>query len=318
MSDKVVSDIGYEQSPVYYIAGLALLSMAFIIAAYPPPVFATDEARVISAIVIGVVGWMGIVKAYVIDANRVEILTQPNEIDVHSMDNFFFEVEPYSLGVLSGESDLNDIKIVDSPEDGIKVISTDRYYAGRLVGYLSADSSAKFRALIKAEGYRFAPAHQVARLDACQDHPLRYVIEALPTKVVNKLEEPFLLSLNTKAKGCSKYQIPFQNLKKGQEVILIPEPDNPHDANAIRLAVDIDGHKQTIGYVARLIAEALSNRLRSGEKIEAKVRSKGKSQYSKLWGATIEFYKIGSYVDIELDYTQLNGERFNVKTQSVS
>ena len=59
----------------------------------------------------------------------------------------------------------------------------------------------------------------------------------------------------------------WPNLRVGQPLALIREPDNPHDRRAVR--VDWRGHK--LGYVPRRENTAVSQMLDRGERLEARI-----------------------------------------------
>lgn len=59
----------------------------------------------------------------------------------------------------------------------------------------------------------------------------------------------------------------WEQMKVGDPLVLVREPDNPHDAKAVR--VDWNGH--TLGYVPRAENTAVSRQLDRGNRLEARI-----------------------------------------------
>ena len=59
----------------------------------------------------------------------------------------------------------------------------------------------------------------------------------------------------------------WDQLKVGEPLTLVREPDNPHDRNAVR--VDWQGH--TLGYVPRRENQAVATHMDRGGKVEARI-----------------------------------------------
>lgn len=59
----------------------------------------------------------------------------------------------------------------------------------------------------------------------------------------------------------------FDQIKAGDELVLIREPDNPYDVNAVR----VEWHGRKLGYLPRHENRAIAVELDRGGKIEARV-----------------------------------------------
>jgi hypothetical protein len=69
----------------------------------------------------------------------------------------------------------------------------------------------------------------------------------------------------------------WDRMKVGDALLLTREPDNPHDANAIR----VDWHGQQLGYLPRAENRAVAAEMDRGGKVEARI---GKLlQHSNPW-----------------------------------
>jgi hypothetical protein len=82
-------------------------------------------------------------------------------------------------------------------------------------------------------------------------------------------QEVRLLVQRSALAGFRYYQAPalFDRLQAGDSLALVREPENPHDANAVR--VDWRGHK--LGYVPRSHNAALAWAIDRGQAIEARI-----------------------------------------------
>jgi len=60
----------------------------------------------------------------------------------------------------------------------------------------------------------------------------------------------------------------LDDLRAGDQVVLIPEPDNPFDGNAVRAALP---GGPTLGYLRRTIARKLAARMLGGANLQGKV-----------------------------------------------
>ena len=58
----------------------------------------------------------------------------------------------------------------------------------------------------------------------------------------------------------------FFNLETGENLVLVREPENPHDANAIAVYSDDGFH---LGYIPRTMNRELADALREGRKFAA-------------------------------------------------
>lgn len=84
-------------------------------------------------------------------------------------------------------------------------------------------------------------------------------------------------------------------LREGQQIILIREPDNPHDPDAVALFTE---NGKDVGYLPREIAAEIASRLDKGSPVTAQVIVIEKFQTErgkKLYGVRIELtkYKMG-------------------------
>lgn len=87
--------------------------------------------------------------------------------------------------------------------------------------------------------------------------------------------------------GTSRQDI-LSSVRKGQEMDLVREPDNQHDANAIRVCT-MDGRQ--VGYIARDIAERLAKQIDSGDTIKAFVeRVTGGSKSAPSRGCVLRLF----------------------------
>ena len=59
----------------------------------------------------------------------------------------------------------------------------------------------------------------------------------------------------------------FDVMKEGDVLLLVREPDNPHDVNAVR----VEWHGVKLGYLPRRQNRAVANEMDRGGKIEARV-----------------------------------------------
>jgi HIRAN domain-containing protein len=66
----------------------------------------------------------------------------------------------------------------------------------------------------------------------------------------------------------------WKELKVGDALTLVREPDNPHDPRAVR--VDWNGH--VLGYVPRAENEAVARQLDRGNRLEARIVRMNKSR----------------------------------------
>jgi single-stranded-DNA-specific exonuclease len=61
-------------------------------------------------------------------------------------------------------------------------------------------------------------------------------------------------------------------LKSGDELVLVREPTNKYDKNAVAVHIDLNGFAgQQLGYINRVLAEKMSARLSRGVKLSAVV-----------------------------------------------
>jgi hypothetical protein len=67
-------------------------------------------------------------------------------------------------------------------------------------------------------------------------------------------------TMTAKVKGISHYQDAASHCRIGDKVTLVPEPDNPHDRNAVR----VDCHQRRIGYIAKDLAPRIQPLSRQG------------------------------------------------------
>jgi hypothetical protein len=78
-----------------------------------------------------------------------------------------------------------------------------------------------------------------------------------------------ILVQNSPLAGAQYYaaQAQWQNMKAGDPLSLVREPDNPHDANAIR--VDWQGSK--LGYLPRAENAVVATEMDRGTRVEARI-----------------------------------------------
>lgn len=67
-------------------------------------------------------------------------------------------------------------------------------------------------------------------------------------------------TMNVRVKGISHYQEAASHCRIGDTVELVPEPENPHDRNAVR----VDCHGRRIGYIARELAPRIQPLAKAG------------------------------------------------------
>jgi hypothetical protein len=75
----------------------------------------------------------------------------------------------------------------------------------------------------------------------------------------------------TRVVGCKHHMrgpVRLEDLSPGDRLMLIPDPDNPHDSNAIRVVTD---RGLMVGYVRRTIARMLASRLAEGAEMQGRV-----------------------------------------------
>jgi hypothetical protein len=88
--------------------------------------------------------------------------------------------------------------------------------------------------------------------------------------------------------GTSFRQDDLKHCKAGESVILEPEPDNPHDKNAIAIRRFV-GNRALIGYIPRLLAE------RWGGKVPVHTSARIK----EILGGTPEKPTLGALIELE-------------------
>lgn len=75
----------------------------------------------------------------------------------------------------------------------------------------------------------------------------------------------------TRVVGCKRYMngpVRIDDLSSGDCLLLIPDPENPHDANAIRVTTD---KGCMLGFIRRTIARKLAGRIERGATVRGKV-----------------------------------------------
>ena len=75
----------------------------------------------------------------------------------------------------------------------------------------------------------------------------------------------------------------IEDVQPGERVALVWEPDNPHDANAIKVMTRA---RKTLGYVRRTIARQLAPRLQRGAALQAKVALVLSNKFGPMTGYT--------------------------------
>lgn len=95
--------------------------------------------------------------------------------------------------------------------------------------------------------------------------------------------------IESRVAGVSFYQSAVEKVERGDIAILIPEPENVHDGNAIR--VEVRGEK--VGYIPKGWNTDLLECIDTGYQIEAEVRSVGrpnsKAPIGMIIGIIIQF-----------------------------
>ena len=99
--------------------------------------------------------------------------------------------------------------------------------------------------------------------------PISLLVLALYTQSAVAAESIRILLQNSPLAGSQYYAVStsWTDIRVGDRLTLIREPDNRHDRNAIR--VEWNGHK--LGYVPRAENKAAARAMDGGEKLEARV-----------------------------------------------
>ena len=74
--------------------------------------------------------------------------------------------------------------------------------------------------------------------------------------------------------GTSRTEI-IASMSENDEIILVRDPFNQYDCNAIKVCVKKDGEYQQIGFIDKVLASILSPKMRDGSKFEVRVESCG-------------------------------------------
>ena len=74
--------------------------------------------------------------------------------------------------------------------------------------------------------------------------------------------------------GSSRKEI-IASMSENDEIMLVRDPFNPFDSNAIKVCVKKDGRFQQIGFVDKTLASELSPKMKEGWKCEVRVESCG-------------------------------------------
>jgi hypothetical protein len=99
--------------------------------------------------------------------------------------------------------------------------------------------------------------------------PISLLVLALYTQSAVAAESIRILLQNSPLAGSQYYAVStsWTDIRVGDRLTLIREPDNRHDRHAIR--VEWNGHK--LGYVPRAENKAAARAMDGGEKLEARV-----------------------------------------------
>lgn len=99
--------------------------------------------------------------------------------------------------------------------------------------------------------------------------PISLLVLALYAQSTVAAESIRILLQNSPLAGSQYYAVStsWTDIRVGDRLTLIREPDNRHDRNAIR--VEWNGHK--LGYVPRAENKAAARAMDGGEKLEARV-----------------------------------------------
>ena len=84
--------------------------------------------------------------------------------------------------------------------------------------------------------------------------------------------------------GVSFRQLAVEAVDIGDEVQLVPDPDNQYDPNAVKVM----SGEHWLGFIPRDQAETVKQAIDNGCKIDAKVKSKKKPEGSDSYGLIIE------------------------------
>ncbi|MGP0068629.1 MAG: HIRAN domain-containing protein [Isosphaeraceae bacterium] len=104
----------------------------------------------------------------------------------------------------------------------------------------------------------------------------------------------------TNSDGLERQEIIRRAVKVGMEIIAIPEPQNPHDENAIGLWIDGKSKRWQIGYIKSGLADDLSGYLEEGASLSIRVlQVTGGGPGKSLLGVNIKIDVEG--VDDEID-----------------
>ena len=99
--------------------------------------------------------------------------------------------------------------------------------------------------------------------------PISLLVLALYAQSTGAAESIRILLQNSPLAGSQYYEVStsWTDIRVGDRLTLIREPDNRHDRHAIR--VEWNGHK--LGYVPRAENKAAARAMDGGEKLEARV-----------------------------------------------
>lgn len=102
---------------------------------------------------------------------------------------------------------------------------------------------------------------------------LAFLLLALPA---NAAESVKILVQSSPLAGSQYYALSavWQEIRPGDKLLLTREPDNRHDANAIR----VEWNGQRLGYVPRAENRALAAAMDRGEQVEARVSALRKAK----------------------------------------
>lgn len=115
------------------------------------------------------------------------------------------------------------------------------------------------------------------------------LILLLSSLIFHLLAGPYgSMSLQEAAVGVTfeKRQLYVRNLVPGQPLLLLREPSNPHDPNAVAILDTFDNH---LGYLPRGIARVLAPLFRQSRSLPARVKSVGRSLVWGPYGFTLTF-----------------------------
>jgi len=100
-----------------------------------------------------------------------------------------------------------------------------------------------------------------------------------------------MAKFETNVAGVTFYDVDFSSISPSSKVEIVPEPENPHDSNALKVIID----GKHVGYIKRTLSTFLAQKIADGVTLKAKVKAiVGGSAY-KNYGIILSISLLENY-----------------------